>query len=223
MIRTFKTSQRKFKEIPGRKGTKGFSLMEMLVVFLVLVVVLTGGFLVFSTGQATWFTTDINIRLQENLRKSLARLTAELRQTQTNQLQIFYGTGAHNTDILRFSVPVICAAGGFPIDTNGDVAHWGATLRWGCRDLACMDADANCSTVEYKYIEYLVTNDHKLMRRVLDAAGNLVRENEFAQDISDFQASINGRIVTLTVASEQKTVLNRVLSSDISVDIYLRN
>lgn len=205
------------------RGQQGFSLVEVLIVALILAMLMGGGYLVLFTGQSTWFATDVSIQMQENLRKSIERMTAEIRETQLAHAQIFDGTGYDSTDVIRFSVPVICEAGGNLIDTNGDVAHWGAGLTWGCTTSGCMDANNDCTVLEYKYIEYRVDNDNRLIRRVLDDALVEVREDIFGQNISDFQIQVNGNVVTLNLTAEQKSATNRVTSAQKSIDIFLRN
>ncbi|OGX19708.1 MAG: hypothetical protein A2Y04_01665 [Omnitrophica WOR_2 bacterium GWC2_45_7] len=82
----------------------------------------------------------------------------------------------------------------------------------------------NCP-VNYKYVEYRINSTNQLLRRVLDNAGTLLREDLFTQNISDFQASLsaNQKVVTLTVTATRNTNLNRQITSTNSVDVYLRN
>ena len=202
---------------------KGFTLLETLIVVLIVTVMLTGGYLVLSTGQATWFTTDTNIRLQENLRQSLEKVIMELRQSSVSQTQLFDGTGANNTDVIRFSVPIVCQAGERLIDINGDVQHWGAPLTWGCTDSTCMDADNDCSVINYKYIEYRINNENQLIRKVLDEALTVVRTDVFAHNISDFQITSGFGRVNLSVTVLKTTAMNRVLSAQTNEEVYLRN
>lgn len=198
-------------------------MVELMVAVLIMSVIFSGGYLIFATGQAAWFMTDVNIQLQENMRQTLEKIIMELRQTQPSQQQIYQAAGPASSDIIIFSVPVICEAGGSLIDVNGDVAHWGAPLTWGCTASTCMDADNDCSTVDYKYIEYRIDNNHRILRRVLDETANLVRQDVLANNIIDFQAQINGNIMTLDVSIQQTSMANRVLTQQMSVDITLRN
>jgi prepilin-type N-terminal cleavage/methylation domain-containing protein len=207
-----------------RTGQKsGFTLVEILIVVLIIATMMGAFYLILSTGQATWFTTDVKIQVQENLRKTISRISMELRQTESSRLQIADGAGFNNTDVIKFSVPVICEAGGILIDSNGDVAHWGAPLTWGCTSEICMDQDQDCSALEYKYVEYRINNQNELVRRVLDESDNLVAENKFATHVSDFQVSLNSGIATLDVATTATSLIKRDSSEAISIDIYLRN
>lgn len=170
------------------------------------------------------------IRLSENLRLSLNKMSKEIRESGADsggnmQVNISDGTGLNSSDIITFSVPVICEAGGSIINSSGDVANWGAGITWGCNDSTCFDADDDCSTVDYQSIRYLINNNNQLVRRVLDNGGTIKGEAIFAQNISDVQASISAdnNVVTLTVTALTITNNKRTLTESTSVDIYLRN
>lgn len=202
---------------------KGLSLVEVMVTTLLMASLFGGGYLLLSTGQATWFTTDVQIQLQENLRKSIERLLVELRQTNSGQSQIFDGIGPGSSDSIRFSIPVVCHAGDNLINSSGDVAYWRAPLTWGCTSATCMDADDVCATVDYKSIEYKLDDSNDLIRQVLNDFGTVVRTDTFAKNISDFQVTASGKILTLTVTAQKSTVFKRSLSSQLTVQVYLRN
>lgn len=194
-----------------------------MVAGVLAAMVLGAGYLIFATGRSIWFETDVNIQLQENLRKTLERITMELRQTQTGQQQLFDGAGPFATDIIRFSIPIICEAGNSLLDNNGDIAYWGAPLTWGCTDSSCMDADEDCATVDYKSIEYRINNSNQLVRRVLDEVNNLVREDIFAENINDFQIQSAGGLMILQTTVQQATAMNRIRTVQSTANVYFRN
>jgi len=122
-------------------------------------------------------------------------------------------------------MPVQCEVGASVIDASGDVAYWGAPLTWGCTDSSCMDADDDCTTVDYKYVEYRIDSNNQLLRRVLDVGFNVIREEIFAQNITDLQAVMSGdqNAITLTFTVLKNTALNRQISTTSSINVYLRN
>lgn len=212
--------------------------MELMVVVFVLTIIMGGSFMVMSSGQAAWFLTDVNIRLEENLRLAFNRLTRELAETGLDeriplnpilQLTILGNAGVNGSDILRFSMPVVCQNNVTVIDPNGYVAYWGAPLTWGCSSSSCMDADNDCATVDYKYLEYSIDNSNRLMRRVLDSNNVLVTapegETVVARNITDLQANpySNNEIVTLTMTARAMSATNRLITTSKSVDVRLRN
>lgn len=80
---------------------KGFSLTEILVVVALTSIFAAGASVLFSSGSAAWFSTEGQIRLQENNRKVMQRVAQELRQTSGVQI---LESGA-----IRFAVPVLCS------------------------------------------------------------------------------------------------------------------
>ncbi len=211
-----------------RRG--GFTLIEMFAVVTILSAMIGAVYLMMATGQTAWFNTDAQIELQSNLRRSFEKISRELQESGsdkngTMQVTLFDGTGVNGTDIIRFSMPILCQAGVSIIDSNGDVANWGAPLTWGCTVSTCMDADNDCSTREYRYIEYLVDNSNQLIRRILDNGGVQVRQDIMALNITNLQASLSAdqNLVTVILTGQTQSVLKRTLTASTSVDVYLRN
>ena len=202
---------------------RGIGLVEILIAVLLLTIFMAGGYAVLNAGRAAWFTTETHISLEESVRKSLDRLTTELRQSNVAHLQIQQGTGPNASDVLLFSVPVFCEEGGSLIDASGNVAHWGAPLTWGCTQSTCMDADDDCSTVDYATLEYGIGNGNQVVRRVLAADGHVVREDVLAENVTDFQLQLTGSVVQIVVTVRQKNAVARQQSSAVTVNVYLRN
>lgn len=114
---------------------QGFSLTEVIVVQALLILVGTAGAMLLTTGQSSWTETKANVTLQENMRRIFRYISTELQASGLNsagvlQVTVEDNTGFNNTDVIRFAIPV-CPCGGDPMDSSGDVAHWGAPLQWG--------------------------------------------------------------------------------------------
>ena len=204
---------------------KAFTLIELLVTLAIILLMVAGGYAALSSGEASWFTAEAGIQVQENLRKALDQMTEELRQSKFSQVAVVQGGGTNSTDTIQFSIPVICHTGDNLLDNNGDVAHWGATLRWGCRDAVCMDFNDTCASVEYKFIKYEVISGNTLVRQVLDPAATSVRQDIIAHNISDFQivAPDASSPMTLTLSSQVQSVLNRALTATVQNSVDFRN
>ena len=206
-----------------------FTLIETLVVVCIFSVMMTGTYQALFTGQSLWFQTETNIKLREDLRNAIEKIIRELQQSGNdqqgiNQTMALDGEGFNKSDIVRFSIPVVCEVNKMVIDPKGNVAHWGAPLTWGCTEASCMDADDNCNTVDYKYLEYLINNKKQLVRRVLDYSWKVIREDIFAQNITDFQAdeSLDGRTVNIHITAQDSSAkANAKISTEFTV--YLRN
>jgi prepilin-type N-terminal cleavage/methylation domain-containing protein len=212
------------------KNNKGFTLIEMFVVTAIFTVIVGGMYLTLNTGRTTWQRTDAQMQLETDLRQVLEKMSRELResgsdQNGTMQLTIEDGAGKANSDIVRFSIPVVCKSGTSVIDANGNVAHWGAPLTWGCSSSSCMDADNDCSTVDYKYVEYRIDNSYQLVRRILNGALTLIRTDVFAVNVTDMQGSLStdSNIVTLTITASGVTHLHLPITISRTQEIHLRN
>ncbi len=211
------------------KDCKGFSLIEMFVVVSILTAMITGVSFILSAGQTAWFNTDTAIELQDGLRKAFAKMSRELQESGRDkngnmQVTIFDGSGPNGSDIIRFSMPILCQAGGNVIDANGDVANWGAPLTWGCTSSSCMDADNDCLTRDYRFIEYQIVNN-QLIRRVLDNGTTPVRQDTIARNMVNLQATLSGdqNLLSVNLTAQQNTVVNRTLNASTNIDIYFRN
>lgn len=210
-----------------------FTMLELMVVVLIFGFIMGGVYMSLSAGRDSWLTTDAKIQLNDNLRLTMERVAMELRQTGSApgtpnpimQLTITNAGGPNNSDVVRFSIPVVCSNAATIINTSGDVSYWGAPLTWGCTTYSCMDGDGVCATIEYKYIEYKLDNSQRLVRRVLDGNGAQVRQDVFANNISDFQLSLSAdqNVVTMTVIALRNSGLNRQITATNTMNIFLRN
>lgn len=225
----------------------GFSLLELLIVISILTFMIAGVFMTLNAGQSAWSESDAQGELQEQLRRTMQRVSMELRQsgsyvdtsvtcppgvpTITTYVNIDNNTGSFGSDVLRFSIPVVCEAGGDLMDVNGDVAYWRAPLTWGCAVSDCMDADDSCATVDYSEVEYRLNSNNQLVRRVLNGAGAVVRTDIAAINIADFQAElavpasacVPSTNVTLTVTAAGTSYMNRDYTVTNTQEVRLRN
>jgi len=201
------------------------------VVIAIFAVMISGGFVVLSSGESAWFTTDARIEIQENLRQAVDKMTLELNQTGLDkdgvaQYTVTDAGGINGSDIIKFSIPIICHSGDNFLDNiNSNIAHWGAPLTWGCTTSTCMDADNNCATVDYKFIEYSIDANNKLIRKVLSPAGGLLRQDTLGQNVVDLQmlVSADKNVLTVTITGKRNSALNRILTLSTSFKVYFRN
>ena len=208
---------------------RGFSLVELMVSMGILVAMMGSVFLTMLAGRASWFETDVQMQLRESIRRAEIKLSKELHETGaksgTMRLTLQDGAGVNSSDVIRFSIPVICESGGTIMDVNGDVANWGAPLTWGCTSSTCMDADDDCSTVDYEALEYRINSSNQLVRRVLDDYSVTFREDVFATNITDFQVVIDASqtVATVTLSASMQSNVGRQLSVNNTVVVRLRN
>jgi hypothetical protein len=91
--------------------------------------------MLFIAGQNAWSMTDARVQMQQELRRTLQRVSMELAESGTDsagtlQITILDGAGPNGSDSLRFAVP-LCVDGTDAMDEDGNVRSWGAPLRWG--------------------------------------------------------------------------------------------
>lgn len=214
----------------------GMTLIETLVVVAISSVVLQGVSMLTNAGRNSWSESNIQATLQNDLRLVLQKISKELRDTGTDsvgisQMTVQDSVGVNGTDIIRFSIPVLCSTTATLTDVNGNVAHWGAALTWGCNQSSCMDQDNNCATVEYKYIEYKLNNSNQMLRRVLRPDLSEVRNDIIANNVTNFQvsvisdadASLDKKIVNISVSVQGVSNKKRTHTKNASLNVYLRN
>jgi len=76
----------------------GFTLVELMVVVLLTSVIMSGIFMVMSSGRKTWYETDTQVGVQQELRKSLRTMTRELSMSGPTQVSV-EDDGAIDTSI----------------------------------------------------------------------------------------------------------------------------
>ncbi|MBP9855403.1 MAG: hypothetical protein KBD53_11105 [Candidatus Omnitrophica bacterium] len=208
----------------------GFSIPELMVAIAIFIAMMGGVYMSMAAGQDSWGTTSLQIELQQNLRLALEKVSKELRETGSNSagsmmVTINNNTGVNSSDVIKFFMPVICESGDSIIDSNGNVANWGAPLTWGCTSSTCMDADNDCSTVDYSYLEYALNNNNQLERRVRNAADAVVRTDILAQRISNFQTVLNNNNteITITATALGTSIKRRTITMTDNIAVFLRN
>jgi prepilin-type N-terminal cleavage/methylation domain-containing protein len=84
---------------------------------------------------------------------------------------------------------------------------------------------ANCDPNTYTNltVEYLLDANNQFLRRVLDTNGAVVNSTVIAQDITDFQAGMNTKIVTLTMQLSKKAKPNKTITLNGNLQVILRN
>ena len=117
------------------KSNDGFTLVELMVTVVLFSIVATAGYMLLVAGQAAWSVTGANIQMQQDIRQVMQRVSLELQESGTDSLGAFQvsidnGAGIGGSDLLRFAIP-ICPCYSQPIDSDGNVQHWGAPLQWG--------------------------------------------------------------------------------------------
>ncbi len=216
----------------GRRR-QGFTLVEMLVSIAILVVLTAIIFGFVLSAQAAFNNADAGIQLRNNFRNANEKMAWELSHTGHDgtgaaQYVITAGTGVNGSDIIRFSVPVMCDATSTFLDATSYPAHWGAQLTWGCDSrttnvVGCTDANGVCSTVEYKYIQYALNASGAIVRSVLSPALNLVASATIADSMTNMHFSVAGTELTFTLSGQKRSMSGAMLTASTSRSVRLMN
>lgn len=212
------------------KNHNAYTLIEAMMVVAILSFLVATTYGTFLMGQTIWNKTSHTIEMDEQLTKAAQRIYAELRLTGHDadgkyQLSFISQAGVNQSDIIKFSIPVICQTSGNPVDGNGDTAHWGAPLTWGCTQSSCMDQNNSCDTIEYKYLRYLIDEQFQFKRQVLDFSENVVREDIIAQNISNFhiEPNFNQSMVKVILTASKTIGRNQTVNQELTLNIRIKN
>lgn len=215
------------KYAAATKAKSGFSLVELLIVTAIFAFVFISFFSLLSVAQSNFFNVDTGIDIRNNLRMASEKMALELRNSDVTQLPLSIpnGLGANGSDIIQFSVPILCSSTSTLLNTNGVPANWGAPLTWGCNSYTCMNNINSCATLGYKYVQYSINASSQLQRQVLDSASNVVAGSTtiIANDIFTLTASVNANIITFTLTGQALSVVGRTLTATYVNEVLLNN
>lgn len=99
---------------------KAFTLVETMVTMVLLAVILVPVFLVLNLGQQSWFRSDANIQLRQEIARAGMTMQRELKETRPSRINISLGNSSNS---IIFSVPQ---------DTNNDgsILDAAGTIEW---------------------------------------------------------------------------------------------
>lgn len=210
---------------------KAFSLIEMLFVTAIFIFVVIAVFSLLGNAQSSFFNSDTATDVRNNLRIASEKISLELRntgyQSNTAQFTIQDSAGYGNSDIIRFSMPILCSSTSTLLDTNGNPSYWGAPLNWGCNTYTCMDANGSCSTLEYKYVQYEINSSNQLIRKILDGSFATVSNSSsiITQNISNMQISlsVDTHMMTIVLSGVKTSPNGKTVTVTHASDVLLNN
>ena len=216
---------------PRSLGRRGMSLVELLMSMGILVSLMAVTYTLLGNAQTMFYDMSQATDLRDSLRQAMQKVELEVRNTGYDangnaEFLISAGTGVNGSDVLRFSVPILCSATATMLDpVTGEPANWGAGLTWGCHSSTCMDANNSCTTLEYKHVQYALDNSSQLVRRVLGPTFATVATAVVAQNITALKFSVNNttRILTVTMTERHLSGMNRVVTETVSQNVRLMN
>lgn len=79
---------------------RGFTLIEVLISFLILTILMAGVFMVLNAANQSWYTESGIMDLQQEARRAIQGMSREIRQSRPSYVNV--GVGADN---VQFRVP----------------------------------------------------------------------------------------------------------------------
>ena len=134
MIKTFNKKKQKNSILLYNKQQKGFSLIELMVVVVILGIIVLGLVTFFTGGAKSWVAGQSQLEAQRNARQAMDRMVREIREasviTTNDDKKIIFNTPwvtgityelLSNT-IYRNSIPLINNVSNFDFDYSTDLS-----------------------------------------------------------------------------------------------------
>jgi len=103
---------------------KGFTLIEVMVGVVILLLLILAAFAVMDVGRGAWFTGDVSVALRQEVIKAFARMERELNGTRPAQISLRIGTSSPS---LTFEIPQDINGDGTILDAQGNV-EWSGNI-----------------------------------------------------------------------------------------------
>lgn len=211
------------------RAGRGMILIELVMALGILAFLAMVVFGLLASSRSAYFNVETSIQLRNIFRLAGQKMSWELAHSGHDeagaaQFTVLAGAGSFGSDIIRFSVPVACDTASSFLTASGSPAHWGAYLTWGCDQASCADADGDCLTVEYKYIQYELNSSGEVVRSVLAPALAVVASQTIARDVTDLRFTASGaNSLTFTMSGRLKSSVGRMITTTISQTVRFMN
>lgn len=192
-------------------------MVELLVTVSLFTIVSIAGFMLFVSGQSIWTMNDVRIKLQDDLRTALTRVSLEVQESGrdnvgTLQLVVSDNIGFNGADLLRFAVPV-CPCGVQAITEDGDVKYWGAPSTWG--DAGCSDSYTLNANNQVDICHFNPGNNQDMSVDVSQVKGHLSHGDWIGNCNACTPANYTNRWIQYLIINNQ--LVRRVLNGNLGV------
>lgn len=172
----------------------GFTLVEIMIVFAIFSIIGAAIFATLTMGRKSWHTGDVQVEMQQEVRKAMNSMVKELRQSGPAVIVGVPADGAPYSAI-TFQIPE-------DTDNDGDVIDGSGNIEWG-------------SQITYSLGGL---NGEQLLRI---QSGDRVLANNIQS--LQFTRSGFGEEITITLIAEKDTVFQRILTAALTSQVTLRN
>lgn len=173
----------------------GFTLVELMVVVLILLIIIAGIFGVLNVGRQSWYTGGTQVELRQETRKAMDRMVKELRQSETAVISVPADDSWYNT--ITFQVPE-------DTDGDGDVIDADSNIEWG------------------NQITYSLggLNNEQVLRT--SSGSTAVLANDVVS-LQFRRSTATPNIVEISLQAQKDAMPGRTMQADLNSQVSLRN
>lgn len=172
---------------------KGFSLVEALITTVIFSLIFIAAFSVMNQGLRFWHIAEVDIELQQDLRRGLMAMDRQLRQSRTSKISIPADDNYYTSVV--FNIPQ-------DIDGDGDAVDASGNIEWSGN------------------IAYALNADNQIVRTT--QAGSLVLANNIT-NLEFKRFSGNPEIVEIDITAQGTVVPGKTSSVSINSLVMVRN
>lgn len=180
------------------KDSKGFSLIELMVVMVIFMLVMGSVLELLSVGQVSWQSGSCKITVTQELRRGMENMVKELSQAEISTLSLSDG-GTSNSISFQMAQ-----------DLNGD-----GTISFSSGELEGLRATDPSITYSLTYSTSLGFN--QLTKTVSGSSSVL------ANYLTALQFTRSSNIVEISISGQKTSTFGRVLSGSLNGRLALRN
>jgi hypothetical protein len=173
---------------------RGFSLVEILITVLLFTLVFMATFAVLTAGKNSWYVGDVEVEINQEMRKGLLVMNRQLRQSRSSVITGVLPNGSYYSSI-TFKVPE-------DTDNDGDVIDALGNMEWS------------------NDITYSLNASNQIIRTF---SGNTTILANSISNLQFRRPAGNPDVVQIYLTAQKATVLGRTLTSDIMSSIRMRN
>jgi type II secretory pathway pseudopilin PulG len=176
-------------------NVRGFSLVEALVVVFIFSLLFAALLMVLSGGQASWYTADVLMELNQEMRRSLLTMNKELRQTRSTEISNVPADDTFYTTI-TFKIPE-------DVDGDDDVIDSLGRIEWS--------GD----------VSYSLNADNQIIRTPM--LGSIPVLANYVSSLQFRRLSGAPDIIEIYITAQKSTAWGRNLQADIVSSVRMRN
>lgn len=180
------------------KDSKGFSLIELMVVMVIFILVMGSVLGLLSVGQVSWQSGSSKITVTQELRRGMESMVKELSQAEISTLSLSDG-GTSNSISFKTAQ-----------DLNGD-----GTISFSSGELEGLRATDPSIVYSLTYSASLGFNQ---LTKTVDGSSSVL-----ANYLTALQFTRSSNIVEISISGQKTSAFGRVLSGSLNGRLALRN